>query len=121
MNCSDYSTAWICRRCGLLSALGYDHQSDQEEQARQPDSFSNLITVTGPKGEYCRYCRAREPKVTEQPGIGLEGIVDQLQSHMDVVAIPFVSLSNYFPRTQVSYADLHVLSCVIIGISLFGG
>ncbi|CAH7669086.1 hypothetical protein BY996DRAFT_4574696 [Phakopsora pachyrhizi] len=23
MNCLDYSTAWICKRCGLLVSLGY--------------------------------------------------------------------------------------------------
>lgn len=26
MNCSDYSTAWVCRKCGSLISLGYEEQ-----------------------------------------------------------------------------------------------
>lgn len=53
MNCSDYSTAWVCRTCGSLVSLGYE------------DAFSEVIPEasgalkpTGPGGEYCRVCRA---------------------------------------------------------------
>ncbi len=38
MNCSDYSTAWVCRRCGSLISLGFDEMSG------------------GEAGEYCRIC-----------------------------------------------------------------
>ncbi|KAF5393051.1 hypothetical protein D9757_001185 [Collybiopsis confluens] len=48
MNCSDYSTAWVCRTCGSLISLGYEDIS-LGENSRKP---------TGPGGEYCRICRA---------------------------------------------------------------
>lgn len=43
MNCSDYSTAWVCRTCGSMISLGYD-------------TSSSLGRTGG--GEYCRVCRA---------------------------------------------------------------
>lgn len=47
MNCSDYSTAWVCRTCGSLISLGYE------------DTFgASASKPTGPGGEYCRVCRA---------------------------------------------------------------
>jgi DNA-directed RNA polymerase I subunit RPA2 len=53
MNCSDYSTAWVCRTCGSLISLGYE------------DTLSEVVLgasgtpkPTGPGGEYCRVCRA---------------------------------------------------------------
>jgi DNA-directed RNA polymerase I subunit RPA2 len=53
MNCSDYSTAWVCRTCGSLISLGYE------------DTLSEVVLgasgapkPTGPAGEYCRVCRA---------------------------------------------------------------
>jgi len=51
MNCSDYSTAWVCRTCGSLISLGYDDVSLGE-------SSTGTIKATGPGGEYCRVCRA---------------------------------------------------------------
>lgn len=54
MNCSDYSTAWVCRTCGSLISLGYDDLSLGEvllgKDADDP-------RPTGPSGEYCRACR----------------------------------------------------------------
>jgi DNA-directed RNA polymerase I subunit RPA2 len=54
MNCSDYSTAWVCRTCGSLISLGYDDISLGEvllgKDAERP-------RPTGPSGEYCRVCR----------------------------------------------------------------
>lgn len=51
MNCSDYSTAWVCRTCGSLISLGYDDISLGE-------SSTGTMKATGPGGEYCRVCRA---------------------------------------------------------------
>lgn len=51
MNCSDYSTTWVCRTCGSLISLGYDDISLGE-------SSTGTIKATGPGGEYCRVCRA---------------------------------------------------------------
>ncbi|KAF8915242.1 DNA-directed RNA polymerase I polypeptide 2 [Mucidula mucida] len=53
MNCSDYSTAWVCRTCGSLISLGYDDISLGEKSLT-----SGSMKPTGPGGEYCRVCRA---------------------------------------------------------------
>jgi DNA-directed RNA polymerase I subunit RPA2 len=54
MNCSDYSTAWVCRTCGSLISLGYEDISLGEEVL----SSSGALKPSGPGGEYCRVCRA---------------------------------------------------------------
>jgi len=53
MNCSDYSTAWVCRTCGSLISLGYDDISLGEALVGPA-----ALKPTGPSGEYCRVCRA---------------------------------------------------------------
>lgn len=54
MNCSDYSTAWVCRTCGSLISLGYEDVSLGEMVVGSLDK----LKPTGPGGEYCRVCRA---------------------------------------------------------------
>lgn len=54
MNCSDYSTAWVCRTCGSLISLGYEDIS-LGGMAIGPNAS---LKPTGPGGEYCRTCRA---------------------------------------------------------------
>lgn len=54
MNCSDYSTAWVCRTCGSLITLGYDDISLGEQTLNS----TSAPKPTGPNGEYCRVCRA---------------------------------------------------------------
>ncbi|KZT70325.1 beta and beta-prime subunits of DNA dependent RNA-polymerase [Daedalea quercina L-15889] len=54
MNCSDYSTAWVCRTCGSLISLGYEDVSLGEMVIGSSDK----LKPTGPGGEYCRVCRA---------------------------------------------------------------
>ncbi|KAG9128187.1 hypothetical protein FRC07_003737 [Ceratobasidium sp. 392] len=107
MNCSDYSTAWVCRTCGSLITLGYDDLTLGEtvmgKAAPKP---------TGPSGEYCRVCRA---EAEEDEARAREGMLNgrgsaKIPPHevrvalpennmigrsakggdMDVVAIPFV-------------------------------
>lgn len=56
MNCSDYSTAWVCRTCGSLISLGYEDVSLGEMVSSIAASSS--LKPTGPGGEYCRICRA---------------------------------------------------------------
>lgn len=53
MNCSDYSTAWVCRTCGSLISLGYEDTLSEVVL-----SASGSSKKTGPGGEYCRVCRA---------------------------------------------------------------
>jgi DNA-directed RNA polymerase I subunit RPA2 len=110
MNCSDYSTAWICKRCGLLSSLGYDINDDvglaassQHHQAHQAEpKFSSSVKMRGPQGEYCRQCEpdfplksAEHSLPSTQNGQSLESLSGQLTNHMDVIAIPYVSLSLF--------------------------
>ncbi|KAH9948753.1 beta and beta-prime subunits of DNA dependent RNA-polymerase [Amylocystis lapponica] len=55
MNCSDYSTAWVCRTCGSLISLGYEDVSLGETVT----GSGGKLKPTGPGGEYCRVCRAQ--------------------------------------------------------------
>jgi len=59
MNCSDYSTAWVCRTCGSLISLGYDDVSLGEKYLGVGSSRNVLSRPSGPGGEYCRVCRGR--------------------------------------------------------------
>lgn len=53
MNCSDYSTAWVCRTCGSMISLGYDSISLGSTVL----GLESVARPTGPGGEYCRVCR----------------------------------------------------------------
>lgn len=67
MNCSDYSTAWVCRTCGSLISLGYDDVSLGEVIS----GSSGTRQPAGPGGEYCRVCRVTEAEEDEQSRINL--------------------------------------------------
>jgi DNA-directed RNA polymerase I subunit RPA2 len=62
MNCSDYSTAWVCRTCGSLISLGYEDISLGEAVV----GSSAALKPTGPGGEYCRVCRAAADEEDER-------------------------------------------------------
>ncbi|KAI8459705.1 DNA-directed RNA polymerase I subunit A2 [Phakopsora pachyrhizi] len=92
MNCSDYSTAWICKRCGLLVSLGYDldYVGNNGLENKSWDLLES-VKIRGPNGEYCRICEAEELKVgLIGRGSSLESMVGKLNSQMDVIAIPYV-------------------------------
>lgn len=63
MNCSDYSTAWVCRTCGSLISLGYDDVSLGETTS---SLRSATLSSYGSAGEYCRVCRAVEEEKEER-------------------------------------------------------
>ncbi len=105
MNCSDYSTAWVCRTCGSLISLGYDNVSLGEMTV----GLSGQLKPTGPGGEYCRSCRAAAEEEDERQrkalatgqNIGQNGLRVAISSSqvlgqatkgadLDIVAIPFV-------------------------------
>ena len=109
MNCSDYSTAWVCRTCGSLISLGYDDISLGEMVVGTLSSMK----PTGPGGEYCRVCRAaaeqqdemeRERQATGQQdlqgpvadirvAISSQNVLNRASSKggdLDVVAVPYV-------------------------------
>ena len=95
MNCSDYSTAWVCRTCGSMISLGYEDVGLGTDigfgQAR-------LNTRSEANGEYCRVCRAAEEEEikklkAEQVNFSLAGPrpdVVRKEGGLDVIAIPFV-------------------------------
>ncbi|KZT62758.1 DNA-directed RNA polymerase I polypeptide 2 [Calocera cornea HHB12733] len=64
MNCSDYSTAWVCRTCGSLISLGYDDVGLGESvMARAGEGMGGGVAprrTSGSTGEYCRVCRGKE-------------------------------------------------------------
>ncbi|KAF8806271.1 beta and beta-prime subunits of DNA dependent RNA-polymerase [Phlegmacium glaucopus] len=108
MNCSDYSTAWVCRTCGSLISLGYDDISLGETVA----GTSSSLKPTGPGGEYCRVCRAaaeqqdemerqalatgqhlQRPQPDVRVAISSQNVLNRASSKggdLDVVAVPYV-------------------------------
>lgn len=109
MNCSDYSTAWVCRTCGSLISLGYEDISLGEVSL----GTSGSIKPTGPSGEYCRVCRAaaeeeeeherqalntnqqsqRPPQNSVQVAISSQNVLGRASNKggdLDVVAVPYV-------------------------------
>lgn len=105
MNCSDYSTAWVCRTCGSLISLGYEDISLGET------AIDGSLRPTGPGGEYCRVCRAdaeekdereRQAMATGQHlqrreadvrvAISSQNMLGRASrgGDLDVVAVPFV-------------------------------
>jgi DNA-directed RNA polymerase I subunit RPA2 len=103
MNCSDYSTSYVCRRCGSLISLGYDQDANlhgiQTIDAHSNASSANKGSL-GPNGEYCRVCRPSDPVSHEEapPVFDLTNAVT-LPKHsvirpgtgdLDIVAIPYV-------------------------------
>ena len=113
MNCSDYSTSYVCRTCGSLLSVGFDTSAS----SRHGGGAISTIDVTtqgttpilGPNGEFCRVCRA-EDEVRHQQGLeplrgkrqpigGVEATIAIPQSNvinslsggdLDVVAVPYV-------------------------------
>ncbi|KAF9006697.1 DNA-directed RNA polymerase I polypeptide 2 [Cyathus striatus] len=85
MNCSDYSTAWVCRTCGSLISLGYEDIRLGEMAVGKSASFK----PTGPGGEYCRVCRAAAEEEEERERKALETGVNLPRPSAEVrVAIP---------------------------------
>lgn len=107
MNCSDYSTAWVCRTCGSLISLGYEDLSLGEVALGTSGAFK----PTGPGGEYCRVCRAaseqqdererdalatgqalQKPQADVRVGISSQHVLGRASGggDVDVVAVPYV-------------------------------
>jgi len=108
MNCSDYSTAWVCRTCGSLISLGYEDISLGETSL----GASRSIKSTGPSGEYCRVCRAaaeeeqeyerhasatgqnlHRPEADVRVAISSQNVLGRASNKggdLDVIAVPYV-------------------------------
>ncbi|VDC04134.1 unnamed protein product [Peniophora sp. CBMAI 1063] len=103
MNCSDYSTAWVCRTCGSLISLGYDDVSLGESV-----SSGGTSRATAPGGEYCRTCRAAAQSEDERSRTALATGQDPANvGHADVrIAIPRSHILDARPKG----ADLDVVA-----------
>jgi DNA-directed RNA polymerase I subunit RPA2 len=111
MNCSDYSTAWVCRTCGSLISLGYEDVNFGGVLMGENAAASR--TPSGPSGEYCRTCRAakeEDDRLTREALGGDKERIEIRRQHdlrvslssanvmersgkggdMDVIAIPYV-------------------------------
>ena len=100
MNCSDYSTAWVCRTCGSLISLGFD-------ELRNTTTGTSDGLTEGYRREYCRICEDREAvetgmahghvangtgngdvEVKQEVGVRAKG--SKGKGEMDVIAVPYV-------------------------------
>lgn len=99
MNCSDYSTAWVCRTCGSIISLGYEDTSLGEELS----SHLQAAASSGPNGEYCRICcgiladdgSTKSPNGDKSLDVKMtiprrNLITERRGGDLDVVAIPYV-------------------------------
>jgi len=104
MNCSDYSTAWVCRTCGSLISLGYDDVTLGSTVL----GTSGVSKPTGPGGEYCRVCRAvaeEEDRIARESMSNGHAPVAPIQTDVRLV-IP----SNNFLGTTSKGGDLDVVA-----------
>ncbi|KAG8904767.1 hypothetical protein FRB99_001244 [Tulasnella sp. 403] len=108
MNCSDYSTAWVCRTCGSLISIGYE-DNKYGEVIFGRDTFKVSLNQDG---LHCRVCRAEAEDEAKKERKDLAGgipVPKKLSSdiritlppenvfgrttkgeHMAIVAVPFV-------------------------------
>ena len=104
MNCSDYSTAWVCRTCGSLISLGYDDIS----HGQQYIGHRGKSQPTGPGGEYCRVCRraAEEEEERARTALASEGATGAATQNGLRVAIP----SQNVLGTSTKGGDLDIVA-----------
>lgn len=103
MNCSDYSTAWVCRTCGSLISLGYEDITLGEVASGPAGSMK----LSGPSGEFCRVCRAAADQEEEREREALATGKPKAPPHVDVrVAI---SSQNVLGRASKG-GDLDVVA-----------
>ena len=97
MNCSDYSTSYICRHCGSLISLGFDDDANLHG-VQTIDRHTPTRANLGPKGEYCRICRHADGSPngvsdgTAEQTIALprDNVLRRGNGDLDVVAVPYV-------------------------------
>ena len=102
MNCSDYSTAWVCRTCGSLISLGYDDVSLGK-------SASSSLGPTGPGGEYCRTCRAEGHDKAEREREELANGGHSVQERQSDVTVA-ISSQHVLGKASGKGGDLDVVA-----------
>ncbi|KAI3622965.1 DNA-directed RNA polymerase [Malassezia furfur] len=99
LNCSDYTTAYVCRTCGSLISLSYDEHAAISipglGAVQTIESRDEQATPLGPKGEYCRACRAAaqhgRAAAQKVPRVKLpKHHLLRRAGDLDVVAVPYV-------------------------------
>lgn len=87
MNCSDYSTAWVCRKCGSLVSLGFEElrgETEGREYCRVCDRVDvHEVKVESGSGDGGRAKPSGE--IVERHGVGIAARRGQ---GMDVIAVP---------------------------------
>lgn len=104
MNCSDYSTAWVCRTCGSMISLGYDNVGLGSTIL----GAESTTKPTGPGGEYCRVCRA---VVEEEDKLARQSLANGTDGKFAVVGDVRVSIpsANFLGSTSKG-GDLDVVA-----------
>lgn len=97
MNCSDYSTCYVCRDCGSITSLGYEARSSARggeggaDDAHMLDAWNleeeeDRMEREGLSGEYCRVCRAEEEEKRARALDEENGEVDDDEAKDSMVA-----------------------------------
>ena len=104
MNCSDYSTAWVCRTCGSMISLGYDNVGLGSTIL----GADSVAKPTGPGGEYCRVCRA---VAEEEDQIARQSLANGTSEKLTVASDVQVSIpsANFLGSTSKG-GDLDVVA-----------
>ena len=104
MNCSDYSTAWVCRTCGSMISLGYDNVGLGSTIL----GAGSVAKPTGPGGEYCRVCRAM---AEEEDQLARQSFVNGTNEKLAVAGDVRVSIpsANFLGSTSKG-GDLDVVA-----------
>ena len=106
LNCSDYSTAWVCRTCGSLISLGYDDLSLGEVLLGKDAEAPRPV---GPSGEYCRVCRQvaeEEAELARKAFAGAQEL-EELPPRTDMT---FVMPSNHVLARAGKGGDMDVVA-----------
>lgn len=97
LNCSDYSTSYVCRHCGSLISLGFDQDANLHGIQTIDRHTRGRSGALGPNGEYCRICRDEEGGeringVNNNNAVSLpkENLLQRGTGDLDVVAVPYV-------------------------------
>ena len=95
LNCSDYTTAFVCRTCGSLMSLSYDDAAGVHVPGLGVvQTIERSHTPLGPHGEYCRVCRhAAEAQRVHAPHQRVQvppSHVLRRAGDLDVIAVPYV-------------------------------
>jgi DNA-directed RNA polymerase I subunit RPA2 len=100
MNCSDYSTSFVCRQCGSLISLGYEEKDSSINlpggdvhmlDAWNVEAEEGKIENAGLNGEYCRICRA-EDEAKKSRGFGLDGYEEVNQEDVEARVVERVKI-----------------------------